>query len=287
LSNNSRYAKIKLINSCLNPKQPFSLFTANNYNPDLTLNHKISCIEENIIASFSKYAHSYDRYAILQKSMAERLATYLPDRAPSHILELGCGTGIFTRHLLNMSINKLTLNDISPVMIDTLKSRFSVPSNTKYLTGNAEKIFLGKTDLICANAVFQWFLNPILTLTHLKNSLNKTGSLIFSTFGSETLMEFRETANLNNHITLYSLKQWKKFIKSSGYTINSIHVEKRKIFSTTTLNLMKNLQQIGAAPVRVLNTGELRKLIRDYDKRFGTEQGIYATWELLYFSISI
>ena len=51
---------------------------------------------------------------------------------------------------------------------------------------------------------------------------------------------------------------------------------------------MKNLQQIGAAPVRVFNAGELRKLIRDYDKLFATEQGgVYATWELFYFSISI
>ena len=75
------------------------------------------------------------------------------------ILELGCGTGVFTRHLLTMTINKLTLNDISPVMINTLKSRLSIPSNTKFLIGNAEKISLEKTDLICANAVFQWFLN--------------------------------------------------------------------------------------------------------------------------------
>jgi malonyl-CoA O-methyltransferase len=253
----------------------------------LTLVHKNSGIEESIIASFSKYAHSYDRYALLQKSMAERLATYLPEIAPSHILELGCGTGVFTRHLLTMPINKLTLNDISPVMIDTLKSRLSIPSNTKFLIGNAEKISLGKTDLICANAVFQWFLNPMVALTHLKSSLNKTGTLLFSTFGPETLKEFRETAKFINPIPLFSLKQWEKFIKNSGYTLNSIDVEKRKIFSSTTLNLMKNLQQIGAAPVRVFNAGELRKLIRDYDKRFATEHGVYSTWELFYFTISI
>jgi malonyl-CoA O-methyltransferase len=252
------------------------------------LDHKNSCIEESIIASFSKYAHSYDRYALLQKSMAERLATYLPDRAPFHILELGCGTGVFTRHLLTLPINQLTLNDISPVMIDTLKSRLSIPSNTKFLIGNAEKIFLGKTDLICANAVFQWFLNPIVTLKRLKSSLNKTGTLLFSTFGPETLIEFRETANLSDPIMLFSLKQWQNFIKNSGYKLNSINVEKRKIFSPTTLNLMKNLQQIGAAPVRVFNAGELRKLIRDYDKLFATEKGeVYSTWELFYFSISI
>ena len=252
----------------------------------MTLDHKNSGIEESIIASFSKYAHSYDRYALLQKSMAERLATYLPEIAPSHILELGCGTGVFTRHLLTMPINKLTLNDISPVMIDTLKSRLCIPSNTKFLIGNAEKISFGKTDLICANAVFQWFLNPMVTLTHLKSSLNKTGTLLFSTFGPETLMEFRETAKIINPVPLFSLKHWENFIKNSGYRLNSIDIEKRKIFSPTTLNLMKNLQQIGAAPVRLFNAGELRKLIRDYDKRFATEQGVYATWEIFYFTIS-
>ena len=262
-------------------------FTAINFSFDLTLDPKNSAIEKNIIKSFSKYAHSYDRYALLQKSMAERLASYLPESPPSHILELGCGTGVFTRHLLTMPINKLTLNDISPVMIDTLKSRLTIPSNTKFIIGNAEKVSLEKSDLICANAVFQWFLNPMEALIHLKGSLNKTGTILFSTFGPETLMEFRETANLGSIITLFSLKQWKTFIKNSGYTLNSIDVEKRKIFSPSTLNLMKNLQQIGAAPIRIFNAGGLRKLIRNYDQRFSTEHGIYATWELFYFSISI
>ena len=64
-------------------------------------------------------------------------------------------------------------------------------------------------------------------------------------------------------------------------------VEKIKIFSPSTLSLMKNLQQIGAAPIRIFNAGGLRKLILDYDKRFATEQGVYSTWELFYFSISI
>ncbi len=244
-------------------------------------------IEEKVIASFSKYAHSYDRYALLQKSMAERLASYLPQKAPPHILELGCGTGVFTRHLLTMPVNTLTLNDISPVMIETLKSRLVIPKQTKFIIGNAEKISLGKADLICANAVFQWFLDPFEALAHFKETLNKTGTILFSTFGPETLMEFRQTAKLASPITLFSLKQWRAFIKNSGYTLNSIDVEKRKIFSPSTLSLVKNLQQIGAAPIRSFNAGGLRKLIRDYDKDFATGQGVYATWELFYFSISI
>ena len=85
-----------------------------------------SIFEEKIIESFSKYARSYDRYAILQRSMAERLASYLPETTPPHIIELGCGTGLFTRHLLTLPIKNLTLNDISSAMIDILKTQFRI-----------------------------------------------------------------------------------------------------------------------------------------------------------------
>ncbi|MBC8283966.1 MAG: methyltransferase domain-containing protein [Nitrospinae bacterium] len=218
--------------------------------------------------------------------MAERLASYLPQTPPPKILELGCGTGVFTRHLLTMPIAKLTLNDISPAMIDTLKSRLVIPQNTKFLPGNAEKISLGKADLICANAVFQWFQNSLKALTHLKGSLNKNGTILFSTFGPETLMEFRQAASLPSPINLYSIKEWKGLIKKTGFKLNCFDVEKRKTFNPNTLNLIKNLQQIGAAPIKMFNAGGLRKLIRDYDRHFSTDQGVYSTWELYYFSIS-
>tara|TARA_B100001123_G_C15211401_1_gene987412 strand:- start:137 stop:898 length:762 start_codon:yes stop_codon:yes gene_type:complete len=251
-----------------------------------SLNH-LPEVELKIIESFSKYARSYDRYALLQKSMAERLASYLPQKPPQKILELGCGTGLFTRHLLTMPIAQLTLNDISSVMIDTLKSRLIIPQNTKFIVGNAEKVTLGKTDLICANAVFQWFQDSQKALFQLKNSLNNNGTILFSTFGPETLTEFRQASNLNNPISLYSAIKWKNFIKKAGFKIDSFDVEKRKIFNPNTLNLLKNLQQIGATPIKMFNAGGLRKLIRDYDKYFSTNQGVYSTWELYYFSISL
>ena len=99
-----------------------------------------SSFEKKIIESFSKYARSYDRYAILQRSMAERLASYLPEPTPPHIIELGCGTGLFTRHLLTLPIKSLTLNDISSAMIDILNIRLDLPEYTKCLIGIAENI---------------------------------------------------------------------------------------------------------------------------------------------------
>ena len=242
--------------------------------------------EEKIIESFSKYARSYDRYALLQKSMAERLASYLPETIPSHIIELGCGTGVFTRHILNMPFKKITLNDISPAMIEILKSRLQVPYKANFLVGNAENITFEKADLICANAVFQWFQDPEHSLKRLKNTLNKNGAIIFSTFGAETLKEFRQIASISSPITFYSLNQWKTLIKKTGFSLNLFDTEKRKIFTPNTMILIKNLQQTGVAPIKMFNVAGLRKLIRYYDKHFSTEQGVYATWELYFFAIS-
>lgn len=241
--------------------------------------------EIRVIQSFSKYARSYDRYAQLQKSMAERLAALLPEPIPDIVLEIGCGTGIFTRHLLVRSLRQLILNDISPAMAEYLTSQIAIPENTRIVIGNAEKIALPSSGLIVANAVVQWFENPENTLKRLARSLPPGGRFVFSTFGPETLRDFRLIAEIESPARLNSLVQWKKIIRESGYKVVQAISETRKIFFPSTLILLKSLQQIGAAPLRLIKTGDLRKRLRRYDKEFSTPQGVYAGWELYYFSV--
>jgi malonyl-CoA O-methyltransferase len=240
--------------------------------------------EDRIIKSFSKYAKSYDRHAQLQKTMAERLASMLPEHFPGSVTELGCGTGLFTRHLLAQSVRQLVLNDISPGMMAQLQGNMTLPENTKIIIGNAEKVDFLPTDLIAANAVFQWFMEPKYSLDHLVKFLNSGGKLVFSTFGPGTLKEFRETACMESPANLYSKEQWETMIGQAGLKLEDSYTEFRKSFFPSTRALIRNLQQIGAAPFPMLKSGGLRKLIRAYDENFSTEQGVYVTWELLYFS---
>lgn len=241
--------------------------------------------EENLIDSFSKHARTYDRYAQLQKSMAERLASLLPTPLPDNVLEIGCGTGLFTRHLLTQPVKTLILNDIAPGMLEILNNSLTLPFSAKLAPGNAERIHFDKMDLVCANAVFQWFKDTQKVLKKLNQALTADGRLIFSTFGPKTLIEFREAANLMSPIALYNKENWVEIIRDSGFSIKSMNVEIRKIFFSSSLSLLKNLQQIGAAPIRMVKTGGLRKLMRDYDSRFSSTQGVYSTWELYYFSL--
>jgi len=239
--------------------------------------------EQRVIESFSKHVKTYDRHAQLQRSMAERLASLIPNPFPRKILEIGCGTGVFTRHLLARSPSSIILNDIAPLMIEHLKNHLEVPSNSKFLAGNAERIPIPKVKLIAGNAVFQWFQNPQNTLQRFHSAIEKKGYLAFSTFGPKTLEEFRSTAQFQGPTHLHSQKRWKTFLTQAGFELITFQTETRQIFFQNTQSLIKNLQQIGAAPLRILKSGELRQLIRDYDREYSSSQGVYTNWELFYF----
>ena len=243
-----------------------------------------NCLVSVIATNFSKYARGYDRHARLQKMMAERLASFLPNLIPNQVLEIGCGTGLFTKHLLAHPFKKIILNDISIEMVKKLQEKYSLPRCSRIMVGNAETIDFQMVDMITANAVFQWFKTPRETLKRLKSYINPSGKLIFSTFGPATLAEFRHTASLESPALLLSFSHWKKVIKEAGFLLNLSASESHKTFFYSSLGLLKNLQQLGAAPAKMTRSGGLRHLIKEYDENYSTKQGVYATWELFYFS---
>jgi malonyl-CoA O-methyltransferase len=237
-----------------------------------------------IFNSFSKHAKTYDRKAFLQKNMAERLAALIPDTKFNSILEIGCGTGLFTRHLLTLSPKFFILNDISSAMIECLVAQIDLPDTVKIQIGDAEKLDFQESNLVAANAVFQWLNNPELTLKKIYNLQPKGGKIIFSVFGPKTLFELREMASIKSVSKLISLSGWKKLLNDSGYRAVKAEKEIRKVFFPSTGELIRNLQQTGASPFSQLKVGALRKLLRDYDSTFNTSQGIYSTWELCFLS---
>ena len=63
---------------------------------------------------FNKNFKTYDKNAVVQRKAAKVLAKFLPENIGKYenILELGCGTGFFTREILKkISSENLILND--------------------------------------------------------------------------------------------------------------------------------------------------------------------------------
>ena len=241
-------------------------------------------ISQKIARNFSRYAHTYDNHAQLQKLMAEKLASFLPKNTSDQVLEIGCGTGLFTKYLIAKPAKKIFLNDISPGMIKYMRLKISLPPYSQIILGNAEMLKFQMVDMIAANAVFQWFKNPRVVLGRLNSYIKENGSLVFSTFGPSTLAELRKVTQLESPALLLSKNEWCKLLEEAGFTVNLSAKESHKTFFPNTFRLLKNLQQIGAAPTQMTNLKKLRQLINDYDDICFTKQGVYANWELLYFS---
>jgi malonyl-CoA O-methyltransferase len=83
-----------------------------------------------VAQSFGARADTYDDHADLQRAVAERLARLLPPLKRPRVLELGCGTGLFSRHLLaRYADGDLLLTDLAPSMVEQCRRNLATQAN--------------------------------------------------------------------------------------------------------------------------------------------------------------
>ena len=140
--------------------------------------------------NFSRYAHLYDRYSGVQENIAAELIKNADSNGFRNILELGCGTGNFTRLLRNkFQQARVKALDISPEMIALCRRKLP-KRGLEFILADAEKFeSSGSFDLIASNATFQWFMDLEATLAKYAACLRDGGTIIFSTFGPKTFRE--------------------------------------------------------------------------------------------------
>lgn len=141
---------------------------------------------------FSKAATTYDEYATAQKEAAEQLAARLPETDQASILELGCGTGNYTRLLAKRFPGaRLTALDFSPAMLAVARAK-ARGKRVTFLCQDAE-VFLRERgecyDLITSNATMQWFDDLEHTAGLISERLHPGGTFLATIFGPEGLRE--------------------------------------------------------------------------------------------------
>ena len=255
-----------------------------------------------VIRNFDRGAQDYDGYSGVQKSVAQKLVTDLPDACS--ILEIGCGTGNLTQEILNKYKNaKFCITDISPVMIEKVKHNIGCFDRraregghtspdprcliSLALQGHGDdergiewKVLDGENpvaskqyDLIVSNMTFQWFENIEKSLDKLVSLLKPNGSLFYTMPGPESFKEWRHTlCSLNFPVGLIDLS------KPPG-----IYREEHKIQQyKNTIHFLRVMKQAGAGTARknymLLTPTQLKQACalcdKDYDGRI--------TWHILY-----
>jgi len=144
--------------------------------------------------NFSRYAGYYDTYADVQRNVAENLISLLDGGRYNKILDIGCGTGNYTRLLQHkFPVAHITAVDISQKMVEVAKSK--MPSERlKFTVADAQTIsFTDNFDLITSNACLHWFDDLDCTLSRYEDILRTGGSMLFSVFGPKTFYQLSES----------------------------------------------------------------------------------------------
>lgn len=153
-------------------------------------------IDRQLIADrFGSAFASYDEAATPQQRVVAEMMALLTEEAvtpPQRILEIGCGTGLFTEQLATRYPQaELTLNDLVPEAEHWVGEK--LPHRPfAFVTGDAEQWDWGKGyQLIASSSCIQWWQEPLAFIRKAYNALTPGGTLALSTFLPENLSELR------------------------------------------------------------------------------------------------
>jgi len=255
--------------------------------------------------SFSSATHTYDEHAVLQREIADRLLGHIDFTkiTPKRILDVGCGTGYFTR-LLCQRFKKagVTALDLSENMVKATHA-----SHTGRLPWHGRRHHVvsdgctlpfadGSFDLVTSNLAMQWVPDPMLMMQEMRRVLAPGGLILFSTFGRRTLAELRQSLAEIAHERAGLVLPFPD-VTSLGDSLMQLAVElpvtDSDIFTLTypsTMALVRELKHIGASsaaiqarPGGLYGRGLLRRLEEIYTSKHRDEEGrIHATFEALY-----
>lgn len=245
--------------------------------------------------SFGQAASTYDRYARVQKIMACELMEKITAvrRDFKNILEIGCGTGFLTELLAQKfpRANILAI-DISPQMIEVARRKLACCPKVKYLVGDGENLRVdGCFDLIVSSAVFQWFNTYLRPFAHYHRILEAEGHFLFNTFGKRTLEELGQVLETLGMGTpkqeFIDSAKLHRVLQKSGFPRWSVEERFFKVYYPSIRELLISIKKIGAQGrnfkgMTFLKGGDVFKLAKLYNIRFGCENKVYASYHVLY-----
>jgi malonyl-CoA O-methyltransferase len=245
-----------------------------------------------VAASFSRAADSYDSVAGLQRAIGHQLLSRLPADLAAHAwLDLGCGTGYFSRALAQrFSAGAGAAVDIAEGM---LKHAQPLAGAKHFIAGDAESLPLRSSsrDLIFSSLALQWCGNFAQVLSEARRVLQPGGVLAFSSLCVGTLHELRASWQAVDglvHVNQFRhFADYQHLCTASGLRLLSLHAEPQVLHYPDVRGLTSELKALGAhnlnpgRPGGLTGRARLRGLVAAYEA-FRQPQGLPATYQVVY-----
>lgn len=213
--------------------------------------------------AFERAAAGYDRAAVLQHEVCDRMLSRLDyiKYTPNLILDAGSGTGYGSRKLaMRYPVAELLAVDIALTM--HFQARPPVPwwkrlplvrrNRTNYLCGDIELLPLKDTcvGLVWSNLALQWCNDMNHTFSEVRRVLQPGGLFMFSTFGPDTLKELRQafrSVDNYSHINRFTdMHDIGDMLVHNGFVTPVMDMEYITLTYDDVIGVMRDLRAIGA-----------------------------------------
>jgi malonyl-CoA O-methyltransferase len=229
-----------------------------------------------IAARFGARADAYEAHAGLQVDVARRLAGLLPDWEAPKVLELGCGTGLLSRHLLERYPDgDFVLSDAAPAMLSKCRRNLEAPGagKVRYEVLDAGAPSGHKDlDLIVTSMTLHWVADPVATLVCLRDLLAPGGQLLYATLGPNSFAEWRTV------LATERLPSGAPYLPELPGVVEEDHLTP----DNDSLSFLRRMRDVGGLTPRdgykPLPPGALRRALRATNLRFGGR----VTWHIVY-----
>ncbi len=245
-----------------------------------------------VAASFSRAADSYDSVADLQRAVGVQLLARLPVQlAPQRWLDLGCGTGHFSRVLAaRFPQAEGVALDLAEGMLHHARP---LGGAQRFVAGDAESLPLrdGCVDLIFSSLAVQWCADFASVLSEARRVLRPGGVLAFTSLCVGTLQELRDSWQAVDgfvHVNRFRrLQDYQQLCADSGLQLLNLERKAQGLHFADLRQLTHELKALGAhnlnpgRPGGLTGRARIRALVEAYEG-FRQPQGLPATYQVVY-----
>lgn len=245
-----------------------------------------------VAASFSRAASGYDSVAGLQRRVGEQLLAQLPaEHRPQRWLDLGCGTGYFSRALQQrFPAGQGMALDLAEGMLAHARPLGGAQA---FVAGDAEQLPLqgNSLDLIFSSLALQWCDNFSAVLDEARRVLRPGGVFAFSSLCHGSLAELRDSWRQVDgfvHVNRFrELSLYQALCASSGLQLLALRQQAEVEHFPTLRALTSDLKTLGAhnlnpgRPGGLTGRARIQALTAAYES-LRTARGLPLTYQVVY-----
>lgn len=248
--------------------------------------------------SFHRQATDYDRHAVVQCRVVDKLLALLRGEGvdPVRVLDIGAGTGRLLDRLTDRYPGASAVGvDLAPGMCRTAAANLA-GKNVAIRNADAEHLPFDAAsfDLVLSTSTYQWLATLDLAFAEALRVLQPGGLFCFALFGERTLFELRDSyraalgGGSDRSHSFFSNAEVLAALERAGFSAPEVHSELEVELHPDVPELLRSLKKIGAgstAPVAAKGLSERRimlDMMEAYRERFGGEDGIPASYDVVY-----